>query len=223
MPASQVCGIYKITNPSGRVYIGQSIDVQTRFSKYRSLHCPGQRRLVASLKKYGAASHTFEIIEIVCDEALLVERERFWQGHFDVVGDHGLNCKLVTKSSHSGRHSQETRALIAKSNTGKRVNEAAREKMRVAKLGRKMPEAQRLAMVGRKLSEATKEKMRTRMLGNQFAIGVAPPNVRRVVCIETGMTFDKIQSAAEFVGLKRTTLSAMLRGDNPNRTSLRYA
>lgn len=111
-------GIYKIVSPSGKVYVGQSVDINTRFSKYRSLYCPGQRRLCASFKKYGVLSHAFEIIEEISDEALLVER---------------------------------------------------------------------------------------------------------VVCLETGMVFEKIQFAADFAGLKRTTLNAMLRGQSPNRTSLRYA
>ena len=31
----KICGIYKITSPSGRVYIGQSIDVYSRLKQYQ--------------------------------------------------------------------------------------------------------------------------------------------------------------------------------------------
>ena len=32
----KICGIYKITSPSGRIYIGQSIDCPKRFKQYKS-------------------------------------------------------------------------------------------------------------------------------------------------------------------------------------------
>ncbi len=30
-------GIYKITNPEGKIYIGQSIDIDRRFKEYKRL------------------------------------------------------------------------------------------------------------------------------------------------------------------------------------------
>lgn len=54
--------IYKITSPSGKIYIGQSTNLQRRFNKYRSLSCENQPRLYNSLKKYGWESHVKEIL-----------------------------------------------------------------------------------------------------------------------------------------------------------------
>lgn len=46
-------GIYKITSPSNKIYIGQSIDIDKRKEYYSKLRCQGQRRLFYSLQKHG--------------------------------------------------------------------------------------------------------------------------------------------------------------------------
>ena len=47
-------GIYKITNPKGKIYIGQSVNIEKRFSSYKSIrNCHYQIKLFNSLKKYG--------------------------------------------------------------------------------------------------------------------------------------------------------------------------
>lgn len=44
-------GIYKITNPKGKVYIGQSIDINERFKTYSYLKCKNQTKLYNSAKE----------------------------------------------------------------------------------------------------------------------------------------------------------------------------
>ena len=44
-------GIYKITNPKGKVYIGQSININKRWNAYRNLKLKSQTKLLNSLKK----------------------------------------------------------------------------------------------------------------------------------------------------------------------------
>jgi hypothetical protein len=46
-------GIYKISNPNGRIYIGQSTNIELRWGKYSKLHCKDQPSLYLSLKKHG--------------------------------------------------------------------------------------------------------------------------------------------------------------------------
>lgn len=73
-------GIYKITNPKGLVYIGQSIDIEKRFYSYRILNCKDQSAIYNSLKKYGSENHLFEIIhecnkeELDCLEIMYIEK-----------------------------------------------------------------------------------------------------------------------------------------------------
>jgi len=71
--------IYKITSPSGRIYVGQTIDFKKRYASHKHFLKKGDRQhiLYNSFKKYGFENHKFEIIEEVPDEKLN-EREIFW-------------------------------------------------------------------------------------------------------------------------------------------------
>ena len=85
-------GIYKITSPSNRVYVGQSINIKKRFTDYKYLKI-NQTKIFYSIKKYGYENHKFEVIE-QCSVDLLNERERYWQDFYNSV-ELGLNCKLT--------------------------------------------------------------------------------------------------------------------------------
>lgn len=78
-------GIYKITSPTGRLYIGQSKSLELRIAsykyydrEYRQYIKMGKKSLILnSLKKYGYEQHKFEIIDI-CDISILNEREIYY-------------------------------------------------------------------------------------------------------------------------------------------------
>jgi group I intron endonuclease len=87
-------GIYKIVSPSGRVYIGQSKDIERRFIEYNKLKCKKQRKLYSSFMKYGVDKHIFYILEeCSIDELNIVERK--WQDYYNVTSKNGLNLCLV--------------------------------------------------------------------------------------------------------------------------------
>lgn len=107
MEKEKICGIYKITSPTNRVYIGQSKDiVYDRFKRYKKLRCEGQPILYRSLLKYGVENHTFEIIE-ECSLDDLNCRERYWQDFYDVLNG-GLNCELSECGGERKVISEET-------------------------------------------------------------------------------------------------------------------
>lgn len=106
---SKICGIYKITSPTNKVYIGQSNDIRRRILTY--LEPKGgssQVRLKASFNKYGIDLHNLIILE-ECEESLLNEKERYWQEHYNVLSKSGLNCKMTTTLDKSGRLSDKTK------------------------------------------------------------------------------------------------------------------
>jgi group I intron endonuclease len=104
-------GIYKIINPNGKVYIGQSIHLHKRKEDYYKYNKLGfQIKLRNSVEKYGWDSHIFEIVEECC-ATTLNERERFWQDFYNSV-EKGLNCKLTATKDKSGELSQETKDKI---------------------------------------------------------------------------------------------------------------
>lgn len=120
-------GIYKITNPNNKVYIGQSINIEYRWSQYKKLECKGQIKLYNSIKKYGIDNHSFEILE-ECNIELLNERERYWQDYFNVLV-FGLNCKLTKIDDRSGKMSPESIEKMRQNKLGKKASDETKLKM----------------------------------------------------------------------------------------------
>jgi len=125
-------GIYKITSPTGKVYIGQSINVKKRFINYRGLNCKEQPILYKSFLKHGVENHSFEIIE-ECEIDLLNERERYWQELFICVGSKGLNCVYVQTKDKKSIISDDLREKRRKFMTGKKFSKETIEKLKKPK------------------------------------------------------------------------------------------
>jgi group I intron endonuclease len=107
-------GIYKITSPSNKIYIGQSTNLKKREDDYKKLRCDKQPKLYNSIQCYGWEQHKFDIIE-ECSLEQLNEREIYWGLYYDVLGENGLNLRL---GDANGLCSQETKDKIGLSNSG---------------------------------------------------------------------------------------------------------
>jgi len=162
-------GIYKITSPSGRIYIGQSIDINKRFRKYYNLKCTQQPKLYHSLCKYGVDAHKFEVIE-ECTQEQLNNRERYYQEFFNSV-ETGLNLLYVKSEHFNGRHSEESKKKISDGLKGKPIHENTRLALIESNKNRVISEAtkekHRINGTGKKASEETKEKQRLKRLGSK--------------------------------------------------------
>ncbi len=89
-------GIYKITSPDKKIYIGQSVNLKRRLKDYKANLAKDQKLLNYSFLKYGFKNHKFEIIHICNIEELSV-LERYYQILFNCVGSNGLNSLLVNE------------------------------------------------------------------------------------------------------------------------------
>lgn len=156
-------GIYKITNPKGKVYIGESIDIVSRWNHYKNGYSNKQWKLMRSINKYGWEAHITEVLE-ECEQSMLKERERHWQLYYNSV-QNGLNLKLtgvgeikttdspeVSKNRSGGqrgrKHSEETKKKLSTLRKGKSKPEGFSEQIRARKLGVKLSE-QHKANIGR--------------------------------------------------------------------------
>jgi group I intron endonuclease len=110
-------GIYKITSPTGRIYIGEAISLRERCMFYLNPNrIKRQRAIYNSLIKYGVEIHTNEIKEL-CDQQNLFERERYWQEYYDSV-ENGLNCHYTSTTNKKKIHSKETISIMSKKASG---------------------------------------------------------------------------------------------------------
>lgn len=125
---NKISGIYKIINPNGRIYIGQSTDIIQRKSDYRKLECKEQPKIYNSIVKYGWEVHVFEIQEI-CDTVLLDIRERYWQDYYDVTGQKGLNCILIETDKERRIICKETKEKISNSLKGRKLSKEHKQNL----------------------------------------------------------------------------------------------
>ena len=101
-------GIYKITSPTGRVYIGQSIDIEKRFKIHQGLYGTKSTKLERSFLKYGVENHKFKIIE-ECSYKDLNLKEEYWINYYNSIRE-GLNIELGCNAKLMSTH---TRSLIS--------------------------------------------------------------------------------------------------------------
>lgn len=89
-----VTGIYKITHvPSGMCYIGQAVNVKTRWQDHCKCGCgvdaPAANKLYNAMQKYGIWEFSFELLES-CKKEELNEKEATYIKLFDSVNN-GFN------------------------------------------------------------------------------------------------------------------------------------
>lgn len=116
MKKEVICCIYKITSPTNKIYIGQTIDYWVRVSKYRTGHCKYQIKLYNSIKKHGWENHKIEIVQI-CTEAELNDFEILYMDFYDCLDINGLN---LSQGGSGGKKSEITKRRM--SENGKRKN-----------------------------------------------------------------------------------------------------
>lgn len=113
-------GIYKITNPENKVYIGYTTNLYKRKNYYKVNKGIRQTKLYNSITQYGWEQHKIELIE-ECAKDELRNKEQYWINYYN-SWNNGLNSNpggggIIT-------HTDETRQLISKmgkTNKGKRA------------------------------------------------------------------------------------------------------
>lgn len=231
----KVTGVYKITSPSGRVYVGSSIDIAERIKHYIQLDCKAQIKLYSSFLKYGVDTHLFEVLE-VCPIENLFKLERHYGELYNVLTT-GLNLSLPGDGEVKGLISEESKEKRSIRQTGagnhyygKKHSPEARAKISAA-AAYKSPETiikMREAQLGKTASQETKNKMaisqsgRTHGLQTKEKMRLSSHLIKWVLSLETGIYYLGVREAGVAHGYKEKHLRGMLNGKNRNRTSLVY-
>lgn len=227
-------GIYKITSPTGRIYIGQSRNIEQRFKEYKLRLGKNQINLHNSFLKHGVDNHTFEVIE-ECDFELLNERERYWQDFYKVTSKKGLNCILTGTKTKPYVMTEESRLRRSASQKGIKISEEGKKNISIAMKKRILTKEQLEAgtkrlveankkRAGRVLSAETKTKIRNFNLGKKHPerSGFNHHNSKTVLCLNTGVFYGSAKQASEAYEIKYYTLKSKLSGKIKNNTNLIY-
>lgn len=187
-------GIYKITSPSNRIYIGQSLNIEYRWKKYNNLNCKVQPKLYRSLKLYSSENHKFEIIEEI-DKDLLDEREIYWKQHYlNKINNNWkqvLFCQLQDGKGGS-------KSIITKN----RISKALKGKSKPLDFGKNHS----IKMKGRKINDPF-------ILGNMIKAKRSIKNRKPIICLTDFHKFDSICDAAFYYNINTRTIEYHLKNN----------
>jgi group I intron endonuclease len=140
-------GIYKITSPTNKIYIGQSINIYKRWNYHKKIYKNKKSKLYSSFLKHGVEKHDFKIIALCLAEDLN-EVEKYYIDLYQTFNNkNGLN--LRDGGGSKGKMSEETKVKISKSTKGKLGKKKTLEQKK----------AQSERQKGKIISKETKKKM----------------------------------------------------------------
>lgn len=188
--------LYRITNPIGQVYIGQTADICKRRNDYKCIKKISSQKLIyKSIKHYGWENHKMDVIYRFWEkESDINEIERlfisFFNSYYYNNKNRGLNLTLGGQGNRGGKATAETRKKMSETHKERLKNPELRKKYSERMMGNtnwknqtinpfkgkkhteETKEKNRIAHIGKKASEETKKKMseerKTRVYSDDF-------------------------------------------------------
>ena len=211
-------GIYCIENiVNNKKYIGQSIDIDSRWSKHKSELNKGAHDndyLQKSWNKYGCDNFKFYVLEI-CDSDKLDERESYYIDLFNSMDrDKGYNLKSGGQNSNyvsseiREKQSDALRKHFEDPEARKRQSLNATNQWSNPEIKKKIT-GKNNGMYGKHHTEEAKRKIAEKRIGKP-----APKrNTTPVVCVELNQTFNDAASAAKILNCQSGVILAVCRGE----------
>lgn len=193
-------GIYKITSPSGKFYIGSSANMHNRWLAHKTLLNRKKHHsfyLQRASNKYGIDSLSFEVVEL-CDIEELFSREQFYIDSLNpaynvcrIAGSsRGVRRAFTTEHkmriglAHKGKKlSPEQCAMIGDTHRGKKLSESHLARLREASAGESNP------FYGQKHTRETIERVS----------GYNHHSSKPVLCLESGLEFGSALKARDWL------------------------
>lgn len=163
--------IYKFMSPSGKAYVGQTIDLRQRFKKYKSLRKKDiGPAFYNALVKYGFENFELSILASLASQSLLDRAEILAIWHENTLKPNGYNLNAGGNNAIPTAESREKMAYKARNRseeTLKKLSEAGKRKWENMTEEKKAKSLSHLSWekgeknhnYGRKHSEEAKKKM----------------------------------------------------------------
>lgn len=199
-------GIYKITNPNGKIYIGSSINLDNRINFHKKYFNGSSCLLLKqSLEKYGPENHQFDIIEEVTDISILYSRERYYIEMFDSFKN-GLNMKIP-----QGEYSQEIKDKISNSLKGRKGawkcktrtehSQWLKENGSGLSYKRTPKHKENLSKMMKDVWECKRDEIGKKISQNKIGKGLKP-----IKCHTLNIKFESLKEASEVLGISKGSL-----------------
>lgn len=125
-------GIYKITSPTGKIYIGQSSNINRRMAEHKYNSKTKNLKLYSSIRKYGIENHKLEILFLSNDNDEKNKMESFYINELNTI-EKGLNHTDVitnTLGFLGKKHTKENVLKIKERMSGYKPVNAIQKRMR---------------------------------------------------------------------------------------------
>jgi group I intron endonuclease len=129
--------IYKIVSPTGRVYIGKTVDFTARMGNYRNGNTKQQKIVHASIQRYGWENHQVEILAESSIEQLADLEIKYIKEYSTYVYENpnGMNLTLGGDGSLGRRDSDEVKTRRSAKHLGTKRSFQTRKLMSELKKG----------------------------------------------------------------------------------------
>lgn len=111
-------GIYKLTSPNGKCYIGQTNNLYSRLNSYKNYGCKGQIKIYRALLKYGFENFKIDILWGTNDNTNLKIILNQLEGDFINLYDSINNGYNLMSGGDFVTHSEETKRKISEKTKG---------------------------------------------------------------------------------------------------------
>jgi group I intron endonuclease len=204
-------GIYKITSPTNKIYIGQSIEIEKRWKAYFRLQCKGQIKLYNSFQKYGVDKHIFEVIE-ECSGDELLERETYWKDYYKVLETPSLCCRIDGKGGYDSDETKKRK--IKPKNLTIEQKIIKNQKISDNTMGKKRSQETKDKLKGPKSNEH-KQKIKESLLGRKISWNVGKlktPILQYNLNGEFIKEWSYIKEAAKYYNINSANIVANCKG-----------
>lgn len=239
-------GIYKITSPTNKIYIGQSVDINHRFVMYRALNCKKQLHLHASFLKHGVENHKFEIIQL-CEKDKLNDLEIYYINFYDCFNT-PLGLNLKSGGSYNSL-TDEIKKKISDKLKGRFISDETRKKLSIAHTNPSDEIRKRMSNTSKNISLETRNKMSNAHKGNKYHLGhrasdevrlkmsisqkgkklsekskinIGNAHKKYVLDTQMGIFYLGVSEAAKAYCINTSTLYNKLTGQSKNNTNFIY-
>jgi len=163
--------IYVIMFPNRKYYVGQTVDIKTRFSRYRKYKVKAQIKVYNALIKYGQENCKFVIIDLAENREELNSKEKYYIELYDSIKSGynlttgGKDCFLFSKSTKKKMSNKKKTTYLGKNNPFYGKTHTIETRLKISQMNKEYNKKFGNSFKGKKHSDKTKKIISLKQTG----------------------------------------------------------